>query len=85
MFRKWWFAIAAMLLTAMLYRNRLHAYLEQASANVRAFDLPSAGAYDALVAAVLEGFARAHQCPAPAGNTTSGCASAKSPGCTRSA
>jgi SAM-dependent methyltransferase len=56
MFRKWWFAIAAMLLTAMLYRNRLHAYLEQASANVRAFDLPSAGAYDALVAAVLEGF-----------------------------
>jgi SAM-dependent methyltransferase len=56
MSRKWWFTIAAMLVTATLYRNRLRAYLEQASANVRAFDLPSAGAYDALVASVLEGF-----------------------------
>ena len=56
MSRKWWFIIAAMLVTATLYRNRLRAYLEQASANVRAFDLPSAGAYDALVASVLEGF-----------------------------
>jgi SAM-dependent methyltransferase len=56
MSRKWWFTVAAALVTATLYRNRLRAYLEQASANVRAFDLPSAGAYDALVAAVLEGF-----------------------------
>jgi SAM-dependent methyltransferase len=56
MSRKWWFTIAAMLVTATLYRKRLRAYLEQASANVRAFDLPSAGAYDALVASVLEGF-----------------------------
>jgi SAM-dependent methyltransferase len=56
MSRKWWFAIAATLVTATLYRNRLRAYLEQASANVRAFDLPSAGAYDALVGSVLEGF-----------------------------
>ena len=56
MSRKWWFTIAAMLITATLYRKRLRAYLEQASANVRAFDLPSAGAYDALVASVLEGF-----------------------------
>ncbi|HWI45949.1 MAG TPA: class I SAM-dependent methyltransferase [Rubrobacter sp.] len=55
MSRKWWFILAAMLLTATLYRNRLRAYLEQASANVRDFDLPSAGAYDALVATVLEG------------------------------
>jgi SAM-dependent methyltransferase len=55
MSRKWWFTAAAALVTATLYRNRLHAYLEQASANVRAFDLPSAGAYDALVASVLEG------------------------------
>src|SRR5215203_327700 len=39
-----------------LYRNRLSAYLKQASANVRAFDLPTAGMYDALVATVLEGF-----------------------------
>jgi len=55
MSRKWWFILAA-LLTATLYRNRLRAYLEEASANVRAFDLPSAGAYDALVATALEGF-----------------------------
>src|SRR5215211_5580347 len=56
MSRKWWFTIAALLVTATLYRNRLRAYLEQASVNVRAFDLPSAGAYDALVGSVLEGF-----------------------------
>ena len=56
MSRKRWFTIAAMLVTATLYRNRLRAYLEQASANVRAFDLPSARAYDALVASILEGF-----------------------------
>jgi len=56
MSRKWWFTIAALLVTATLYRNRLRAYLEQASANVRDFDLPSAGAYDALVGSVLEGF-----------------------------
>jgi SAM-dependent methyltransferase len=54
--RKWWFTVAAMLVAATLYRNRLRAHLEQAFANVRAFDLPSAGSYDALVAAVLEGF-----------------------------
>jgi ubiquinone/menaquinone biosynthesis C-methylase UbiE len=41
---------------ATLYRNRLRAKLEQAYANVRDFDLPSAGAYDALVATALEGF-----------------------------
>ena len=56
MSRKWWFTIAAMLVMATLWRNRLRAYLEQASANVRAFDLPSARAYDALVASILEGF-----------------------------
>jgi SAM-dependent methyltransferase len=56
MSRKWWFTLTAMLLTATLYRNRLRTILEQTCANIRAFDLPSAGAYDALVAAVLEGF-----------------------------
>jgi SAM-dependent methyltransferase len=56
MSRKWWITVAAMLVTATLYRNRLRGYLEAASANVRAFDLPSAGAYDTLVASVLEGF-----------------------------
>ncbi len=44
------------ILKVLALRHRLRAYLEQASANVRAFDLPSAGAYDALVASVLEGF-----------------------------
>jgi SAM-dependent methyltransferase len=56
MSRKWWFTLAGMMLMATLYRNRLRAYLEEATANVRDFDLPSAGAYDALVATVLEGF-----------------------------
>jgi SAM-dependent methyltransferase len=56
MSRKWWFTLAAMLVTATLYRNRLRAYLEQAYVNVHDFDLPSAGVYDALVATVLEGF-----------------------------
>ena len=56
MSRKWWFILTAMLVMATLYRNQLHAYLKQASANVRDFDVPSAGAYDALVATVLEGF-----------------------------
>jgi len=56
MSRKWWFTVAAVLVTATLYRDQLRAYLEQASANVRDFDLPSAGAYDALVGSVLEGF-----------------------------
>ena len=56
MSRKWWFILTAMLLTATLYRNRLRAYLVEASTNVRAFDLPTSGMYDALVATVLEGF-----------------------------
>jgi ubiquinone/menaquinone biosynthesis C-methylase UbiE len=56
MSRKWWCTLAAMIVMATLYRNRLRAKLEQASANVRDFDLPSAGAYDALVATALEGF-----------------------------
>src|SRR5829696_10331864 len=46
----------AALIAVVLYRNRLRAYLKQASANVRAFDLPTVGMYDALVATVLEGF-----------------------------
>jgi SAM-dependent methyltransferase len=56
MSRKWWFTVAAMLVTATLCRNRLRAILEQSYANVRAFDVPSAGVYDALIATVLEGF-----------------------------
>ncbi len=44
------------ILKVLVLRDRLRAILEQTYANVRAFDLPSAGAYDALVATVLEGF-----------------------------
>lgn len=44
------------LLGAWFYRDRLLASLKRVSANVRAFDLPSAGAYDALVASALDGF-----------------------------
>jgi SAM-dependent methyltransferase len=56
MSRKWWFTLATMIVMATLYRNRLRAELEQRYANVRDFDLPSAVAYDALVATALEGF-----------------------------
>jgi SAM-dependent methyltransferase len=44
------------ILKVLALRHRLRAILKQAYANVRAFDLPSAGAYDALVASALEGF-----------------------------
>ena len=40
---------------ALLYRNRHHTSLQRMRANVRAFDLPTAGMYDALVASVLSG------------------------------
>jgi hypothetical protein len=52
MSRKWWFTAAA-LVTATLYRSRLRAYLEQASANVRAFDLPSAKYRQDIIAICL--------------------------------
>jgi SAM-dependent methyltransferase len=48
--------LIAVLSAVALYRDRLRAILNQIHANVRAFDLPSAGAYDALVATALEGF-----------------------------
>jgi SAM-dependent methyltransferase len=54
--RGFWLFLVALLGAAVLYRDRLRAYLEQASANVRAFDLPTAGMYDALVASALKGF-----------------------------
>ena len=41
---------------ALLYCGRLSAYLKQAATNVRDFDLPAAGMYDALVASSLIGF-----------------------------
>jgi SAM-dependent methyltransferase len=56
MSRRSWLVLIAILSAGALYRDRLRAILEQTYANVRAFDLPSAGAYDALVGTVLEGF-----------------------------
>ena len=40
---------------ALLYRNRHRSSLQRIRANVRTFDLPTAGMYDALVASVLSG------------------------------
>ncbi len=51
--QSWLIAIALLGAAALLYRNR--ASLKQAYANVRAFDLPTAGMYDALIAPLLEG------------------------------
>jgi SAM-dependent methyltransferase len=48
-----WLVPVAVLGAMLLYRNR--ASLEQIRANVRAFDLPSAGTYDTLVASLLGG------------------------------
>ena len=50
-----WFAPLA-LVGGWLYRDRIRAHLKEAFANVRAFDLPTAGMYDALAASALEGF-----------------------------
>lgn len=54
--KRWSWLVLVALLGAALYRDRLRAYLERASTNIRDFDLPSAGMYDALVASALEGF-----------------------------
>ena len=56
MSRRAWIVLVAVSVAAALYRERLRTALEQTYANVRAFDLPSAGMYDALVASALEGF-----------------------------
>jgi SAM-dependent methyltransferase len=55
-YRRYQLAVIAVLVATVLYRTGLRAYLKQASANVRAFDVPTAGMYDLLVASVLEGF-----------------------------
>jgi SAM-dependent methyltransferase len=55
-YRRYWLALIAVLVATVLYSAGLRAYLRQASAHIRAFDLPTAGMYDALVASVLEGF-----------------------------
>jgi SAM-dependent methyltransferase len=47
--------LLAVLGAALLYRNRHRTSLQLIRANVRAFDLPTAGMYDALVASVLSG------------------------------
>jgi SAM-dependent methyltransferase len=53
--KRLWLVLMAALGAALLYRNRHHPSLERVRANVRAFDLPTAGAYDALVASLLGG------------------------------
>lgn len=52
--RRPWFVLLVALGTALLYRNR--ASLTRIRANVRAFDMPTAGLYDALWASHLGGF-----------------------------
>lgn len=54
--KRWSWLVLIALFGAALYRNWLRASLAQLSSNVRDFDLPSAGMYDALVASALEGF-----------------------------
>jgi SAM-dependent methyltransferase len=54
--RRAWIVLVAASIAAALYRDRLRTALEHTYANVRAFDLPSAGMYDALIASALEGF-----------------------------
>src|SRR5215217_7774702 len=51
-----WLVLIAVLGGVAFSRERLRDYASRAYANVRAFDLPSAGMYDALVASALEGF-----------------------------
>jgi SAM-dependent methyltransferase len=53
--KRTWLILLAAMGAAVLYRNRHRASLERVRANVRAFDLPSAGLYDALVASLLGG------------------------------
>jgi SAM-dependent methyltransferase len=53
--KRTWLILLAATGAAVLYRNRHHRSLEQVRANVRAFDLPTAGMYDALAAALLGG------------------------------
>jgi SAM-dependent methyltransferase len=48
--------LTAMLGGVLLFRGRLRGIARRISANVRAFDLPSAGMYDVVVARLLEGF-----------------------------
>jgi len=56
MSRRSWLVLIAVLSAVALYRDRMRAILKQTYANIHAFDLPSAGVYDALVASALEGF-----------------------------
>jgi SAM-dependent methyltransferase len=44
------------LIGAFLHRERMRAFWQQVFANVRAFDLPTAGLYDTLVGSALDGF-----------------------------
>lgn len=54
--RKFWLVPLAGLGAALLYRNLRRGVFRQIAANVTAFDLPTAGLYDALFASQLDGF-----------------------------
>ena len=56
MSKRYWLVLIAALGTALVYRYPVLAAVKRAYANVRAFDLPTAGMYDAMWASLLGGF-----------------------------
>ncbi len=56
MTRRYWLVLIAALGIALHYRNPVRATVKRAYANVRAFDMPTAGMYDAIWASLLGGF-----------------------------
>jgi hypothetical protein len=54
--RRYWPVVAAALGAALLYHDPVRAAVKRAYANVRAFDMPTAGMYDATWASLLGGF-----------------------------
>lgn len=56
MSRRYWLVLIAALGAALLYRDPVRATVKRAYANFRAFDMPTAGMYDAMWASLLGGF-----------------------------
>jgi len=54
--RRHWLVLVAALGAALLYRNPVRATVKRVYANVRAFDMPTAGMYDAVLTSFLDGF-----------------------------
>ena len=55
MSRRYWLVLIAALGAALLYRDPVRAAVKRAYANVRAFDMPTAGMYDAVWGSLLGG------------------------------